>query len=210
MKYFSDGLFLQASLILALGAQNIFVLESGLKKRSPFTVAAICSFCDFVLIMLGVLGASSLFLHFPYLKIGFGVIGVGFLFFYGLKKLKEGIRPLKLEESKVQTTTSIKKVISLSLAFSLLNPHVYLDTLVLIGSYAAKFPVIKNRISFGLGASFFSIIWFFSLAFFSSSMNQLLNNPKSMRVVSFVSGLILLVLTWKLGVDQLNWISKIL
>ena len=80
MKFFSDGFLLQASLILALGAQNIFVLESGLKKQRQFVVAFVCSLCDLILIMLGVLGASSLFLRFPSLKIAFGIIGVGFLF----------------------------------------------------------------------------------------------------------------------------------
>jgi L-lysine exporter family protein LysE/ArgO len=210
MKLFSDGFLLQASLILALGAQNIFVLESGLKKQRPFVVASICSLCDLILIMLGVLGASSLFLRFPSLKIGFGIIGVGFLFFYGLKKLKEGIRPNKINKDKVELTTNLKKVILLSLGFSLLNPHVYLDTLVLIGSYAAKFPITSDRVNFGIGASSFSILWFFSLAFFSSSMNKILNNPRSMRVISILSGIILLILTWKLGVDQFIWISKIL
>lgn len=205
MNYFLDGFFLQASLILALGAQNIFVLESGLKKRRQFIVASICSFCDLVLIMLGVLGASSLFLKFPSLKLGIGILGVGFLFFYAVKKLRDGVFPKKLEELSTEVATDLKQVIFLSLSFSLLNPHVYLDTLVLIGSYAAKFKDINNRIFFGLGAGSFSILWFFALAFFSSSMNHLLNNPKTMRFISLISGIILLVLTWKLGLDLTNF-----
>lgn len=207
MKYFTDGFILQASLILALGAQNIFVLESGLKKRRQFTAATICSLCDLVLIIFGVLGASSIFLRFPVLKIGFGTLGVGFLFFYALKKIKEGFRPSQSIETNSEIASSLKKVILLSLGFSLLNPHVYLDTIVLIGGYAAKFPNIENRINFGLGAGIFSIIWFFSLAFFSSGMNRILNNPKTMRVISFLSGIILIFISWKLGKDVVTWVQ---
>jgi L-lysine exporter family protein LysE/ArgO len=207
LKYITDGFILQASLILALGAQNIFVLESGLKKRRQFTVATICSLCDLVLIMFGVLGASSLFLSFPIFKIGFGTLGVGFLFFYALKKIKEGFNPSKALEAKIESASSLKKMVLLSLGFSLLNPHVYLDTIVLIGGYAAKFPKIENRISFGLGAGSFSIIWFFSLAFFSSGMNRILNNPKTMRVISFLSGIILIFISWKLGKDVVTWVE---
>ena len=205
MNFFFEGFLLQASLILALGAQNIFVLESGLKRRRQFLVATLCSLCDAILIALGVLGASSLFVHIPWLKSLFGIIGVVFLVYYAIKKLKDGIQPPAVDEAKIETAVSTKQVVLLSLGFSLLNPHVYLDTVILIGSYAAKFSEIEKRMTFGFGASVFSTLWFFGLAYFASTMSSLLNNPRSMQIISFVSAIILLGLSWKLGSDVYVW-----
>src|SRR5271170_136620 len=106
-----QGFLLQASLILALGAQNLFVLESGLKRRRHLLVALICSICDAALITVGVAGAASLFVRVPLLKIAFGGLGVAFLVYYGLLKLKEAWRPPATEQAHAQTSVSVKKVI---------------------------------------------------------------------------------------------------
>jgi L-lysine exporter family protein LysE/ArgO len=209
MHIFLEGFLLQASLILALGAQNIFVLESGLKKQRHLLVAFVCSLCDAILILIGVAGAASVFVQVPVLKIGFGILGVLFLLFYGVKKLREGFRPAFVEEAHAETSSSLKKVILLSLGFSLLNPHVYLDTVILIGGYSAKFAELGSRIQFGAGASFFSVLWFFGLAIFAYSCRKLLNNPRGMQIVSLLSGIILIALSYKLGFDVYGWILSI-
>jgi L-lysine exporter family protein LysE/ArgO len=206
MHIFLEGFLLQASLILALGAQNIFVLESGLKKQRHLLVAFVCSLCDAVLILIGVAGAASVFVQVPLLKVGFGILGVLFLLFYGVKKLIEGFRPSPATESHAETSSSIQKVILLSLGFSLLNPHVYLDTVILIGGYSAKFPELSSRIEFGAGAASFSALWFFGLAIFAYSCRKLLNNPRGMQVVSLLSGVILMALSYKLGLDVYAWL----
>jgi L-lysine exporter family protein LysE/ArgO len=92
MNQFIEGFLLQASLILALGAQNLFVLESGLKRQRHLLVALICSICDTVLIAVGVAGAASIFVQVPSLKICSGALGVLFLIYYGVKKILEGFR----------------------------------------------------------------------------------------------------------------------
>jgi L-lysine exporter family protein LysE/ArgO len=207
MNQFIEGFLLQASLILALGAQNIFVLESGLKKKSQFLVAAVCSLCDLTLIIVGVLGAASIFVQVPILKNCFGIIGVFFLFFYGVKKIYNSFQKHSTEKSKGNATISTKKIILLTLGFSLLNPHVYLDTIVLIGGYAAKFPKLQERVHFGAGASAFSVLWFYGLALFARLMSRFLNNSKSMKIISFISGVILLILALKLGSDVFVWVS---
>lgn len=207
MNQFIEGFLLQASLILALGAQNIFVLESGLKKQRHVLVAVLCSLCDLILIAIGVMGAATIFVQYPFLKNLFGVIGVLFLTYYGFKKLSEGLRFSHMEVAHGLPEISAKKVILLSLSFSLLNPHVYLDTIILIGGYAAKFPEMTDRLLFGAGAALVSVIWFFGLILFAYSMSSLLNNPKTMRFISILSGLILLLLSWKLGTDVYSWIS---
>ncbi len=205
MDIFGQGFILQASLILALGAQNLFVLESGLKKRRHFLVALTCSVCDLTLVLLGVLGAASIFVRIYWLKVLIGSLGVLFLLYYALQKIQEYYRDDVRDKEKVQLTEGTKSVLLAALAFSLLNPHVYLDTVILIGGYATKFPDVYSRLIFGLGASAFSTVWFFGLAFLASTAQRLLNNPKAMRRVALVSGLILLFIAFKLGVEVWGW-----
>lgn len=208
MELFIEGFLLQASLILALGAQNIFVLESGLKKQRHVLVATVCSICDAILILIGVIGAATLFVKVPLLKIIFGTIGVLFLSFYGFKKLKEAFdNKINVHEEQIGLS-SIKKVILLSLGFSLLNPHVYLDTIILIGGYSAKFKSLSERFIFGSGAASFSALWFFGLAIFAGLMSTILKNPRNMRIVSIISGIILLILSFKLGSDVYAWVYR--
>ena len=208
MELLLQGFFLQASLILALGAQNIYVLESGLRKRRHLLVAALCTVCDAALILLGVLGAAFVLVQIPWLKVLFGALGVAFLGYYGLRKLFENSR---LDEgSSNAAALSIGVVVAQTLAFSLLNPHVYLDTIVLIGGYATQFSASSDRLLFGLGASLFSMVWFFVLAFFAAAMGKFLHNAKAMRAISIVSGLILIILAIKLGVDVWEWASTLL
>ncbi|MES2768222.1 MAG: LysE family transporter [Bdellovibrionota bacterium] len=208
LSIFAQGFFLQASLILALGAQNIFVLNSGLRKQRHLLVASVSSLCDTLLIFIGVLGVATFFIQFPLLKIGLGIIGVGFLFFYGILKLNEARNGISLSQSSKQTTT-IKQTILAALGFSLLNPHVYLDAIVLVGGYSSKFGSLTERFYFGAGASFFSTLWFFGLALLASIASRFLNNPKAMRIVSLFSGLILIALALKLGTDVLGWIKEV-
>jgi len=205
MNPYLEGLFLQASLILALGAQNLFVLESGLRKRRHFFVAALCTLCDTTLITLGVLGAASIFVQIPWLKILFGFLGVAFLAYYGLLKLRE--RPVVSVNASDGDAepVSVALVAGQTLAFSLLNPHVYLDTIILIGGYSSRFPLAWDRFVFGMGASTFSLIWFFGLSFAAAAMSRTMNNSKVMRCVSVVSGVVLLALALKLGMDVWGW-----
>jgi L-lysine exporter family protein LysE/ArgO len=203
---FSEGFFLQAILILALGAQNIFVLESGLKKQLNLLVAGLCSLCDLVLIAIGVLGAATIFVRVPILKSGFGIIGAIFLAYYGIRKILEAKRSTDFNVETDKSILSKKKIIFATLAFSLLNPHVYLDTIILIGGYSAKFSELATRLIFGLGAGIFSILWFFSLSIFAYYMSTLLNNSKAMRLISFLSGVILLALSAKLGIEVSRWL----
>lgn len=206
---FIQGFLLQASLILALGAQNIFVLNSGLRKQNHLVVALVCSICDALLIFVGVLGVATFFIQFPFLKIGLGIVGVGFLFYYGVLKLQEAKNGPRAS-SAVPAVVGLRQTILMSLGFSLLNPHVYLDTIVLIGGYSSQFDSVWRRFNFGAGAATFSVIWFYGLALLAFFASRFLNNPKSMRIVSLVSGMILLLLALKLGRDVLGWVKAVL
>ncbi len=207
IEIFIQGFLLQASLILALGAQNIFVLNSGLRKQRQLLVAFVSSICDTLLVLVGVLGIATIFVQLPILKAILGIVVVGFLFFYGFLKLKEAKNGFNFLKVSAQVVTARQAVLT-SLGFSLLNPHVYLDTVVLIGGYSSKFSSLFERFAFGIGASVFSAIWFFGLATLASLGSKLLNNSKAMRFVSLISGIVLIGLAFKLGLDVFEWIHS--
>jgi L-lysine exporter family protein LysE/ArgO len=207
-KIFFEGFFLQASLILAVGAQNIYVLNSGLQKQRHLLVALVSSLCDTLLILIGALGVATFFVQFPIMKLMLGIVGVAFLLFYGLLKLNESRHGMSMTVSQTQFI-SFKQTVLTSLGFSLLNPHVYLDTIVLIGGYSSKFLVVTERIAFGVGASVFSTLWFFGLAILASKVSRVLKDSQTMRVISLLSGIILILLSIKLGKDVVMWMREL-
>lgn len=144
----------------------------------------------------------------PLLKIALGLAGVGFLFYYGVIKLKEAKGGEALEPA-AQAQMSVKKTVLTTMAFSLLNPHVYLDTVVLIGGYSTKFASLAERFYFGAGASLFSMLWFFGLVLAASKASRLLRRPKVMKGVNLLSGGILIFLAVKLGWEVFGWIKTL-
>jgi L-lysine exporter family protein LysE/ArgO len=203
---FFEGLVLQASLIFALGAQNIYVLEAGLRRQHHLTVSFVCFLCDMTLILLGVAGAATLFTQFPHLKILVGVLGVSFLFAYGVSKLfSHSEESLKVQKHDLNIT--MKKSIMLAVTFSILNPHAYLDAFILIGGFSTKYADLQDRIILGLGAAFYSGVWFLILSSLSSVMKPILEHPGRMRKVMSVAGVVLIFLSAKLGLDVMDWIN---
>lgn len=206
-RLFVEGAVLQASLIFALGAQNLFVLESGMRRQYPLTVSFVCFICDLFLIMLGVAGSATLMAHMPYMKIIVGAVGVVFLFQYGLSKMFAGTVRADSQELLDQKK-DLRRSIMLALTFSILNPHAYLDAFVLIGGYSAKYHELGERLSLGFGAACFSGMWFVLLSTASSYVGPLLADPVRMRKVLSVSGLILVLLSGKLGHDVYLWVHE--
>ena len=201
-KIFFEGFALQASLIFALGAQNLFVLEAGMKKRHHLTVSLVCFLCDLTLILLGVAGAATIFNLLPSLKFIIGFAGVGFLFIYGIQKLTEKI---SLVPETDTIAVSLKRSAILAITFSILNPHAYLDAFVLIGGYSSKYADLDQRIMLGLGAGIYSGLWFLVLSSFSGFMKPLFNNQKRMKMISVCTGFVLVFLSGKLAIDLMKW-----
>lgn len=204
MEVFIEGLALQASLILALGSQNLFIIEMGIKRQHQWLIASICSVCDFILIMLGILGVSALLQSFGQLKALIGFAGLGFLLYYAVLKLKEAFRGGNLFGRGSEEVISQRKAILMTLSFTLLNPHVYIDTFFLIGGYSSKFDSLFSKILFGLGASAFSVIWFFCLSGFTARFSGLLMRGAFARGLAFASGVVLTYLAFKLGRESLS------
>ena len=204
---FLEGLFLQASLIFALGAQNVFVLESGLNKQHPLAISFVCFFCDLVLIMIGVAGAGSLFSSFTQLKVIVGFAGAIFMFQYGVSKIFITQDVLSNQQQSF-IKQGLKRSVVLAITFSILNPHAYLDAFILIGGYSTKYHILSDRVLVGLGAASFSLIWFLFLSSASSLMKPVFSNVESLRFVTTCSGVVLLFLSFKLGADVIGWITQ--
>jgi len=202
---FLEGLVLQASLIFALGAQNIFVLEAGLKRQHHLMISFVCFICDLTLILLGVAGAATVFTYFPGVKVFIGVLGVSFLFFYGMSKLFSDTSVLKVSSDTIKTT--LKRSVILAMTFSILNPHAYLDAFILIGGFSSKYDSLQDRIILGLGAGVYSGIWFLILSSLSAVLKPVLEHPVRMKMIMSVAGIALIVLSGKLGMDVLGWIG---
>lgn len=205
-KIFLEGFFLQASLIFALGAQNIFVLESGLKKQNYLAVSFVCFLCDLTLILLGVAGAATLFNEFPFLKIIIGIIGVFFLFTYGLAKITDRAS-FSLSEEHLDSIP-LKKSLLLALTFSILNPHAYLDAFVLIGGYSSKYLLLNERMTLGLGAAICSGLWFLLLSSLSRIVRPVLLNPVRLKYVITMAGFALILLSGKLAFEVAQWMPE--
>ncbi len=196
MPYFI-GMATGAGLIIAIGAQNAFVLSQGIHKQYRFTVALICSICDALLISAGVAGMGTLIEQSPLLLKFASAGGALFLFMYGLKSLLSVFKTKEGLEQQESRSTTRKQIIFTTLAITLLNPHVYLDTVVLLGGISATFEG-GGRYVFGAGAISMSIIWFFSLSYGSTLLAPLFKKAITWRILNTAIALVMWSIAYKL------------
>jgi L-lysine exporter family protein LysE/ArgO len=166
------------SLIVAIGAQNAFVLRQGIRRHAVLTVVAICAGSDAVLIALGVGGVGALVLAFPAALTVVGIVGGAFLLCYGFLAARRAFRPAVMNVTGAPTTN---RVVLTCLALTWLNPHVYLDTLLLLGTVAAHRGDL--RWAFGAGAVCASLCWFAALGFGARLLTSFFSRPSSWRVL---------------------------
>jgi len=197
LAIFFKGMALTASLIMAIGAQNAFVLRQGITRRHLFLTALTCSLCDLVLMSAGVAGMGGLLAAAPDLQRWMALGGALFVLWYGLMAFKKALHPGVLAPEATQGIADPKAVVLAALGFSLLNPHALLDTLVLVGGVGAQQPAAERPL-FVAGAVSFSFIWFFSLAFGASRLTPLFKNPLAWRILDILIGLMMLAIAWSL------------
>lgn len=188
-----QGFLLGGSLIMAIGMQNAFVLRQGLKNSHVLATALTASLCDFTLIIAGVFGFGLLVTKAPVLLDVLKYGGAAFLFAYGIKSFLRAYKPENLDEKKAEgllKQEGLKETILLLLAFSLLNPHVYLDTVVLIGGLSAAQGEI-GKYWFGAGASSASFVWFFSLAYAGRWLAPVFARPRAWQILDLIIGIIM-------------------
>jgi L-lysine exporter family protein LysE/ArgO len=187
------GLGLGLSLIVAIGAQNLFVLRQGIRREHVFEVAAVCALSDAVLIALGVGGLSAVTGALPWLVVVVRWAGAAFLIGYGLMAARRALRPsgpTVAADGPVATTR--RAVLLACLAFTWLNPHVYLDTVFLLGSVASTHG--DARWLFALGAATGSFTWFFGLAYGARHLSRWLTGPTATRWLDGFVAAVMLVL----------------
>lgn len=185
MTAYFQGFGLGAGLIIAIGAQNAFVLEQGLRRQWVFVTALVCTICDATLYVLGIGGVGTLIAQNPALTLVATWGGAAFLLWYGVRSFRSALRPESLDPqaNKLRGTT-LRQTLLAVLAVSLLNPHVYLDTVVVVGSIGAQYPA-ETRTVFALGATTASAVWFFGLAFGAARLAPLFSRPIAWRVLDF-------------------------
>ncbi len=198
LDIYFKGLLLGGSLIIAIGLQNAFVLKQGLTNSHVFATAFTASLIDIILIFMGVIGIGALTAEIPGLLSVMKYGGAAFLFIYGgvafYKARKKSILTPEAQTAK----SSLKETVLLLAGFSLLNPHVYLDTVVLIGSLSAQYGP-SGRYWFGAGAATMSWIWFFALAYGGRILAPLFAKPRAWQVLDILIGLIM----WALAISLL-------
>ncbi len=190
MSSFLSGFSLGFSLILAIGAQNAFVLKQGLKKQHVLLVCFICAISDAVLITLGVSGFAKIVERYPSIEMSARYGGAIFLSVYAIKSFISSFKNTHSLSPLSEATDSTKKIIGICLAFTWLNPHVYLDTVFLLGSISTKYEATK--LLFTSGAVLASFIFFFSLGYGAKILTPLFKKPISWKILEFIIGVIML------------------
>lgn len=191
MEMFLSGLGLGASLIMAIGAQNAHVLRMGvLRRHVPLTVAT-CIVVDVLLIGLGVAGAGALIQASPVLMAAARWGGAAFLLWYGLRSWRSMFADSRLDAAPSAAPPGAAAALASVLAMSLLNPHVYLDTVVLLGSIGGRYPA-PERTAFSAGAMTASLLWFCMLGFGAVRFAGLLSRPVAWKCIEGLTGAVMI------------------
>ena len=202
---FLTGFFLGLSLIVAIGAQNAFVLKQGILRQHVFYIALFCSISDALLICLGVAGISYFLNDFvnENSKIIFGLASI-WLFIYAAIRLNSVFRSKSAIIETNSNQYSLLNVISVLSLFTFANPHVYLDTVILIGSVSQQF-IDFDRLYFAFGASVASFVWFFGIAYGAKLLIPIMQNTRNWRIFDSIIAMIIFIIGIKIA-SQGGWI----
>ncbi len=192
-----DGLLLGAGLIIAIGAQNAFVLRQGIARRHVLVVVALCTLSDMLLIAAGVAGLGGLIAAHPDLVVAVTLGGVLFLSAYALRAARAALDPGRLD-SGGGAESDPRRAIAVALALTWLNPHVYLDTVVLLGGLSSRFAP-PDRLGFALGAMAASLLWFVALGYGARLLAPLFARPGAWRALDLTVAAIMAWLAGKLA-----------
>ena len=190
-----SGFLLGLSLIIAIGSQNAFVLKQGLKREHIFFVCLFCAVSDALLISAGVGGFGAVTARYPQVISIAKFVGVLFLLGYGLHSLYASVRVSHAMSVDGQVVTSLKKALLLCFGFTWLNPHVYLDTLVLVGMVSTG---ASSKLVFAAGAISASFFFFFALGYGARLLRPLFAKPKAWNILDAFVGILMLYLAWHL------------
>ena len=204
MNYLILGFVTGISLIFAIGAQNIFVIEQGLKKQYIFLVCLICSISDLILIFLGIFLFEYFKTYFTQnIELIFNILLLIFIIYFVYGKIRSlyNNTEIKFENNKL----SLKNIIIKTLGFTYLNPHVYSDTVFFLGNFSKNF-LVSHKYFFGIGASIASFLFFFSLGYLAKFFSNYLINSKIWKTINFFIIIFMTVLSSYVFMDIIDLI----
>jgi len=202
MSYLILGFLTGLSLILAIGAQNIFVIEQGLKKQYVFLVCLICSLSDLILIFLGIFLFEYFKIYFTKnVELIFNILLFIFLIYFIYNKVRSLYKSSEINFEN--STLSLKNIIAKTLGFTYLNPHVYSDTVFFLGNFSKNF-LITNKYFFGIGASIASFLFFFSLGYLAKFFSNYLINSNTWKIINFFIIIFMTVLSSYVFMDIMD------
>jgi L-lysine exporter family protein LysE/ArgO len=192
MGTFIAGFTLSISLILAIGSQNAFVLKQGIKKQHVLLICIICALSDAILISLGVAGFGVIVNEYPMIEEYARYGGAAFLLVYSALSFKSAFNQSHALTPESELQHSAMKTAAICLAFTWLNPHVYLDTVVLLGSISTQYP--GEQFQFALGGITASFIFFFSLGYGARFLAPIFQKPVAWKILEFIVGVTMLII----------------
>ncbi len=202
MEFLILGFLTGLSLILAIGAQNIFVIEQGLKRQHVFLVCLICSISDLILIFLGIFLFEYFKIYFTKsIELIFNLLLFIFLIYFIYNKIRSLYKNSEIKFENI--TLSLKNIIVKTLGFTYLNPHVYSDTVFFLGNFSKNF-LITNKYFFGIGASIASFLFFFLLGYLAKFFSNYLINSNAWKVINFFIIIFMTVLSSYVFMDILD------
>ena len=204
MSFLVLGFFTGLSLILAIGAQNIFVIEQGLKKKYVFLVCLICSISDLILIFLGIFLFEYFKIYFTKsVELLFNILLFIFLIYFIYNKVRSLYKSSKINYENINL--SLKNIMAKTLGFTYLNPHVYSDTVFFLGNFSKNF-LVTHKYFFGIGASISSFLFFFSLGYLAKFFSNYLINSNVWKIINFFIIIFMTVLSSYVFLDIVDLI----
>lgn len=195
MGIFLKGFLLSLSLIVAIGAQNAFIIKQGTTRNYVFVVSGICFICDVILMGLGIFGVGEFLAKNKVLNLLIASAGILFVVYYGFISLKSAFFQNYTLQLSTSNPLSLKKTILLALAVTLLNPHVYLDTVFVIGASALTFS-FEEKIIFAYGGLSASFLWFFGVGYGALKLSKVL--IKIAKIIDIFVAIIMFVIAFSL------------
>lgn len=191
-------------MIIPIGAQNAYVLNQGIKRNHHLTTATICSVLDMIFISLGIFGGGAILSQNEILLTSVTLGGIAFLSFYGLLSLKSAFKPESESESKGEIVARGRRTVILgALAVTVLNPHLYLDTVVILGSIGGQFEG-HDRISFALGTIMASFVWFYTLSIGAAKLGPTLSKPKVKKTIDIAIAMMMFTIAYILASELID------
>ncbi|BCG11932.1 amino acid transporter [Vibrio alginolyticus] len=191
-------------MIIPIGAQNAYVLNQGIKRNHHLTTATICSVLDMIFISLGIFGGGAILSQNEILLTSVTLGGIAFLIFYGLLSLKSAFKPESESESKGEIVARGRRTVILgALAVTVLNPHLYLDTVVILGSIGGQFEG-HERIAFALGTIMASFVWFYTLSIGAAKLGPTLSKPKVKKTIDIAIAMMMFTIAYILASELID------